>query len=218
MSSLRLRYRTVEFKGFDIHVRTLRDNQQFADPAGEALKIGISSATWSFSGILWESGIQLAYLMEEYPIEGKRILEIGCGVGLASLVLNHRGANITATDYHPEVKGFLDKNTDLNDDREIVFVRTSWEDHVQVSVNLFDVIIGSDLLYEQMHPGLLASFINQQAQQQCKVVIIDPGRGYSSKFTACMIGLGFSASSNQLLPVDIVDTEPFTGKILCYSR
>jgi hypothetical protein len=35
----------VEFGREDIHVRSLRDNQQFADPDGEAADLGISSAS-----------------------------------------------------------------------------------------------------------------------------------------------------------------------------
>jgi len=40
---MRIRYSMIEFKEFDIHVRTLRDKQQFFDPEGEAEKLGISS-------------------------------------------------------------------------------------------------------------------------------------------------------------------------------
>ena len=40
--------------------------------------------------------------MFEFEIAGKRILEVGCGIGLASLVLNHRPGDITATDHHPQ--------------------------------------------------------------------------------------------------------------------
>lgn len=211
MSNIHFRYNTIEFKEFDIHVRTLRDNQQFYDPEGVAAKLGISSAMWPFFGIIWESGIHLASLMEDYPVSGKSILEIGCGIGLASLVLNHRGANITATDYHPEVKGFLDKNTQLNEDPDISFVRTAWEDLLPSSpLGLFDLIIGSDLLYEQEHPKQLAAFIDQHAQKQCTVLIVAPQRGYSSKFTRCMTDFGFSNS--------IGEHKTFQEKELCFTR
>lgn len=101
MSVVRLRYHTIEFGELDIHLRTLRDNQQFSDDEGEAEALGISSAFWPLFGIVWDSGNVLAHLMVEYEIVGLRILEVGCGIALASLVLNHRLADITATDYHP---------------------------------------------------------------------------------------------------------------------
>lgn len=210
MTRLRIRYCTIEFRKFDIHVRTLRDNQQFSDPEGEASKLGISSATWPIFGIIWESGIHLANLMEDYPVDGKTVLEIGCGIGLASLVLNHRGADITATDFHPEVKAFLDENTHLNKDPDIAFVRASWDDPVPSTLGLFDLIIGSDLLYEQEHPEKLASFINRHAHNESLIFIVDPQRGYSSKFIRFMTEFGFTNSVNE--------HDQFTGKTLCFKR
>lgn len=46
MAQLRVRYQTHEFGDLDIHVRTLRNNQEFEDLDGEAEKLGISSAIW----------------------------------------------------------------------------------------------------------------------------------------------------------------------------
>ena len=118
--------------------------------------------------------------MEDCPVGEKSVLEIGCGIGLASLVLNHCGVNITAIDYHSVVKAFLDENTHLNNDPDISFFHTSWNDQSPNILGLFDLIIGSDLLYEQEHPGNLTSFINQHAQKQSTVLIVDSRRGCSS--------------------------------------
>ena len=95
MTTLRLRYQTLEFETTDLHLCTLRDRNQFYDPAGEAEKLGISSAVWPLFGIAWPSGIVLAEFMQEYDIDNKRILEVGCGIGVSSLLLNKRNADIT---------------------------------------------------------------------------------------------------------------------------
>ena len=102
MESVRLRYQTIDVQGFDIHVRGLRDNQQFSDALGEAEALGISSAQWSLFGVVWDSSAVLANEMATFAIEGKRILEVGCGLALTSLLLKVRQADITATDIHPE--------------------------------------------------------------------------------------------------------------------
>ncbi len=109
-NNYRIKYQTIEVGTLDIHLKTLKDKQQFFDKDDIAQKLGISSAQWPIFGILWEAGEVLANLMLTYEIEGKRILELGCGLALASMVLNLRGANITATDYHPEVASFLKYN------------------------------------------------------------------------------------------------------------
>lgn len=154
MSTLRYRYQTIEFGDIDIHLRTLRDRQEYSDDDGVAARLGIHSSNWSLYGVVWASGEMLARLMLEHEIEGKRILEVGCGIGLASLVLNHRDADITATDYHPNVEAFLEENTRLNNGRKIPFVRTGWGDKL-TELGEFDLIIGSDLLYEYDQAELL---------------------------------------------------------------
>ena len=55
MSSPRIRYQTIEIKDIDIHVRTLRDNQQFSDDDEIASRLGISSAMWPLFGVIWAS-------------------------------------------------------------------------------------------------------------------------------------------------------------------
>ena len=216
MATLRVRYQTIEFGTTDIHIRSLRDNQEFSDDEGAAEDLGISSASWPLFGVVWPSGEVLAQLMVDYAIGEKRILEVGCGIALASLVLNHRQANITATDYHPEAEGFLIENTELNHDKTIPFIRTGWNDPIS-NLGLFDVIIGSDLLYESEHVDLLSEFINQHAAPHCDIILVDPGRGHHAKFSKKMITLGYS--HNQQKPqLDIKTSHIFNGQILTYSR
>ncbi len=94
MTEVRLKYQTLEFKTLDIHLRSLRDKQEFYDPLGEAESMGISSAQWSLFGVLWPSEHVLARAVEELDIQGKRVLEVGCGIGLASLLLKARGQTL----------------------------------------------------------------------------------------------------------------------------
>lgn len=215
MTLIRTRYQTIEFGDVDIHVRTLRDNQQFSDADGAAEKLGISSASWPIFGIVWPSGVVLANHMLTYDIAGKRVLEVGCGIGLASLVLNRRLADITATDYHPEVEGFLLINAQLNGGAAIAFVRTGWGDP-DSGMGLFDVIIGSDLLYEAEHVELLAAFIHRHAKADCDVLLVDPGRGNHARFSKRMVAAGFSHSQHK--PVAEFLDQPFGGQILNYRR
>lgn len=216
MSSMRIRYQTLEFGDVDIHIRTLRDRQQFRDVDGVAEKLGISSASWPLFGIIWSSGEVLAHLMFDYQVAGKRILEVGCGIALTSLVLNHRLADITATDYHPEAEQFLMENVLLNKGKPIPFVRTGWGDIIS-NLGEFDLVIGSDLLYEREHVDLLAGFINQHAKPHCEVILVDPGRGHHARFSKKMITLGYSHSQNPAEHVERL-SQPFKGQVLHYRR
>jgi predicted nicotinamide N-methyase len=216
MSALRFRYQTIEFGDVDIHLRTLRDRQQFEDIDGIAAKLGIPDAFWALFGVVWESSEVLAHLMQDYDIAGRRVLEVGCGIGLASLMLNQRQADITATDYHPSVQDFLEINAKLNHGADIPFVRTAWSDDA-TDLGEFDLIIGSDLLYERNNAEALAGFINQHACETCEVILIDPGRGQSGRFSGEMESLGYSYTHRKPEHTDYL-RKPYKGVIHRYLR
>lgn len=155
--------------------------------------------------------------MTDYDIEGKYILEVGCGIGLASLVLNHRNADITATDYHPEAEALFSSNTDLNrDNKSIPFERVGWSDE-KSSLGTFDLIIGSDLLYEPANAAMLSGFIDRHAKSHCEVLIIDPGRSHRSSFSKHMIALGYSHTRSHPLK-NSEHTDTYTGQIMHFNK
>lgn len=216
MTNLRLSYQTIEFGKTDIHLCTLRDRQEFHDPAGIAEELGISSATWPLFGVVWPSSLVLAHYLSDYNTGSKRILEIGCGMALTSLLLNKQHANITATDYHPEVGTFLKRNTLLNEDSPINYERVDWADKSD-NLGLFDLIIGSDLLYEDQHVALLSAFIEDHSKPDCEVILVDPGRGRKNKLSAKMAEYGYSSSYLKPSHTDYLSQE-FKGYILKFKR
>jgi len=213
---IRLRYQTIEFGKTDIHICTLRDKQQFSDPDGTAKELGISSALWPMFGVIWPSSLVLAHFISDYQIAGKKILEIGCGMALSSLLLNSKNADISATDYHPEVESFLNRNTLLNNDKPIDFQLVDWTAEKN-ELSRFDLIIGSDLLYEDEHIDLIANFIESHTKPKCEVILVDPGRGRKNKLSIKMNSYGYSCA--QITPSNTVYLEsPFKGHILKFSR
>jgi predicted nicotinamide N-methyase len=215
MPPLRMRYQTLEIGDLDIHLRTLRDHAQFEDLAGEAADLGISSAAWPLFGVLWSSGRVLGELMWGMDVAGRRTLEVGCGIGLASLVLSLQGEDISATDHHPEARRFLEANTRLNSGPAIPFFRTAWDDE-DCGMGRFDLIVGSDLLYERGQAESLAGFIGSHALPTSEVIIVDPGRKQRGRFDSAMNALGFMGSREQ--PTTPYLTEPFGGQVLRFHR
>jgi len=173
----------VRIAGQEHSIRCLTDRSQYADADGRAERAGVPPASWPLFGVLWPAGIALAEEMSAFPVDGKRILEAGCGLALPSLVLKRRGADITATDHHPMAGDFLGFNTELNGLPPIRFRLAGWAD---ADLGRFDLIIGADLLYEPDQPALLASFLERHAAPGAEIVIADPGRRQLAAFRKLM--------------------------------
>ena len=205
-------------------IRSLLNKQQFHDPDDAALHLGISSAYWSLFGLLWPSGFRLAERLALRPIvTGDRILEIGCGLGLASLVGHRRGANVTASDCHPLAGQFLKENLRLNALAPMAYRHGHWGHHeaqIQDSTvdGKFNLIIGSDILYERDEQGDLANYIHNHVEDHAEVWVVDPNRGNRSHFHRNMSAHGFQLHEECLDLVASEFTEAYKGRILIYSR
>lgn len=171
-------------------LRVLSDLQQFYDPDGHSAELGISCAQWSLFGQLWPGGELLAQAMAEFDIEGKRFLEIGCGIGAASLVLQKRGADVVATDMHPQAEPFLAYNAALNRLPAIPYRQLDWTVPLP-TLGRFDVLIASDVMYERDHARLLAGVVQRHATTGAEVVLVDSGRGGRGLFTRLLEEQGF---------------------------
>ncbi len=206
----------VRLGGHDYRIRALSDRQQFADPNGAAERAGISSALWSLFGQVWPSGRVLAEAMSSFDIAGKRILELGCGLGLSSLVLQRRRADIVASDHHPLAQSFLDHNTALNHLPTIAYHDLPWT-VPDTTLGRFDLIIGSDILYERDHAAQIAGMLLRHARPDAEVLITDPGRGNSGPFTRALVAQGYTVSERRSR-FDERDVAPFRGRLLSYRR
>lgn len=238
----------------DMQIRSLLDRQQFFDPDGAALRLGISDAIWPLFGLLWPSGSELANHMAQQPvIQGRRILELGCGLGLASLVCHRMGADITASDCHPLAGDFLKENLRLNDLPPMKYRAGQWGALESIAAaaeatahfdaaaqttalagslpggfvapvadlpvrGVFDLIIGSDLLYERDQFARLPNYICEHASASAQIWIIDPDRGNRAAFSRQMAERGYGVTETRL---DRTETElqaGYKGRLLVYAK
>ena len=210
-----IKVETVTGAGDDLQLRSLLDRVQYHDPQGEAERAGISPASWPLFGLLWPSAQVLAGVMASYAIDGKRVLELGCGLGLASLVVHRRGGDVTASDCHPLAALFLSENLELNGLPVMKYHAAHWG-RANPQLGRFDVIIGSDVLYDREQPEPLSQFIDQHSGQDVEVLIVDPNRGNQTSFSRKMVGLGYTHHST-LIPC-LPDGVPYRGRLHRYLR
>ena len=215
------------YDDLSFNITSLLDQQQFFDPDNKAQRLGICSAAWPLFGMLWPSSIQLAIKLLKRPIDpDTKILEIGCGLGIASLTAQSLGYDITASDRHPLAEKFLTKNALLNQIKTIPFLHGQWGDvpipsihdtNSPLLVDKYDHILASDILYEPCSAQEVSQFIDQFGSENCTVWIIDPNRGYHNQLTRAMEKFDFVLEEMVSLK-DPVNNAPYKGRLLIYTR
>jgi predicted nicotinamide N-methyase len=211
-----LKHEIITIGLVDYQICSLFDNQQYDEDDVEASRLGITSATWSLFGVVWPASQVLATEVSVAALAGKRVLEIGCGIGLASIVLHKMCVDITASDYHPRAQEFLNRNVQDNGLAPMKFQLIDFEQKNPM-LGKFDLIIASDVLYQPQQAQNLSRFISAHSSDDVEIIVVDPGRENRAKFTHHMIALGYShqfTNFNQQLS----DSVHCKGRILHYQR
>jgi predicted nicotinamide N-methyase len=126
----------------------------------------------------WPSGRALAHFVARCSLSGKRVVELGCGLGLASVAAARAGASVVATDLAPEAVVYAAHNLALNGLQGDT-AACDWRD--VPTLGPFDLAIGADLLYRPDNKDWLLTALPAIAPEAW---IADPGRGGCRDFLA----------------------------------
>lgn len=170
-----------------------------------------------YFGVIWASARALCEWLARHSRElrGASVLEVGCGLALPSLFCAKLGAQVTATDFHPEVPRFLERNIALNGTSPIQFVAHDWKSE-DSPLGLYDWVIGSDILYERQHPEPVARALARHCKPEGRIVLADPARPYLQSFSDEMKKLGFTEESIVITVPD--EPQPKDVFVLSYRR
>ena len=127
----------------------------------------------------WPSGIALTDHVAAHDLRGARVLEIGCGLGLPSLVAARLGADVVATDWSPDAIALLERNASRNGLR-MTAVRADWRDTDAIGLlGPFDLVVAADVLYEARNAAPILMLL---ATLGAPATIADPGRRHAVAF------------------------------------
>jgi predicted nicotinamide N-methyase len=140
-----------------------------------------------YGGRVWDSGLVLSSWLEDRHgdwLQGKRVLELGAGVGLLGLCCAHLGAEVTITDGAESLTELMQRNVARNrvaiearggSARVAMLEWGSGEDILAVSRHgPFDAIVGSDLCYDTHIHSFLADTIDALAGPRTSVLLASP--------------------------------------------
>ncbi len=168
--------------------------------------LSLAEAHCPYFGVMWEAGIGLAQHLSKEICQNKKIIEIGCGLALPSFVATRFGAKVLATDFHADVPLLLKMNQNLNE-IEFEYQEMNWRDEikrVKERTGNFDLVIGSDILYESQHPHQVATALISFLSEKGKIILADPGRAYMQRFVTAMNELGYKETlKSQLVRAEL---------------
>jgi len=142
---------------------------------------------------LWPSAIALSrYLVSNGTIlEQKTVLELGCGLGLTSLVMAYqKPARFVASDYEQDALNFAAENFKLNKFPQPEFQLIDWR---KPNLNqTFDYIVASDVLYEKRFFRPLVDLFNNFLGTKGQIILAEPGRPIANAFFQRLIDYNYA--------------------------
>ncbi len=131
--------------------------------------------------IVWPTGLAVAryvagQVMPE-QIRGRRVLVVGCGVGLESVVLAKLGARVSALDHVADALSLVDLNCALNGVSAIHTICCCLHDPSSLqTLGSYDWIVGGDVHYEPENATWVRALLQTVLVPHGRAVFADPFR------------------------------------------
>lgn len=149
---------------------------------------------------VWPSARVLAERILNTRVDDRHFLELGCGSGLVSVAAAMAGFDVTATDYYDEALRFTALNVLVNTGVLIETRAADWR-RFPHDMGRFELVVASDVLYEQEHAALIASVLDRTMTGRGSAIVADPGRVAAPEFV--------DQCKQRGMPAAIVDRVPF---------
>ena len=207
--------KTIPLVTNQIRMAIIDDPDQLLDTLSKEDRSGtLHLPYWTY---LWPSAIGLArYLDLDHRLAGQRILEIGCGFGLAGIAACQKGSTVLFTDYELDTLAFARYNALRNGcaDRAS-FVQMDWNS--PCLKGKFSRIVASDVIYEDTHWNPILALLQTHLSPDGEAIISEPNRTSASGFLERIRRYGFTYTK-QTDDVVGLDGVVFEISIYCLKR
>jgi predicted nicotinamide N-methyase len=134
---------------------------------------------------IWEASIILAdHLAGIPPDPQKRMLEIGCGLGVVGIVASHFGHRVTLTEYSTDALNFARANAQRNNRSDMEFSRLDWK--APRIDGRFDYLVGSEVVYKEEDYQPLRKIFGSTLRPGGQIILAEGIRKTSMQFFSRM--------------------------------
>jgi predicted nicotinamide N-methyase len=150
---------------------------------------------------LWPSGVALAAKIAREPgiVQGRRVLELGCGLGVTAIAALRAGADLLVTDYAPEALALCSLNALDQAGAQPQTLRVNWRDPGPTlraaAASRFPVVLAADVLYEGRDVEPLLSLVERVVAPGGELWLAEPGRPPAARFVESIGARGWSDES-----------------------
>jgi predicted nicotinamide N-methyase len=172
--------RSVELPSGELRVLQPADSAELPDDG--AVEWAPLAPYWS---VLWRSGVALAQELDGEPLTGVRVVELGCGLALPSIVAARAGADVLATDGSEDAVAFAAHSLALNDlEGEVAQVDWAEQGDALAARGPWDLVLAADVFYLQENVKLALRLLPWLLAPGGEVWLADPRRAGTRDFLA----------------------------------
>ena len=148
---------------------------------------------------LWPSALVLAEHLAARDLRGRRVVELGCGVGLPAIVAALAGADVLASDWYADALAFAGANAAAAGTAiQTLLVDWTAPPPALLAMPAADLVVGADVLYEERNGPALAALVPQILAPGGELVVADPRRPHAAGLLDRLTDAGWALETSEI--------------------
>lgn len=180
---------------FNLKIARISEPDRLFDEllAKDSADINVKDDRIPYWSEIWPSSIALAEYITENPeiVNGKNVLEIGCGLGLPGITAGLLNGHVMMTDYISEAIESAEYNWSLNINAKAKTQLLDWRN--PEGIKPAEVLLASDIAYESRSFIPILNALKSLVNKNGTILIAEPNRKFAADFFNGLSKAGFKS-------------------------